>query len=81
MAVQALVDASDEDRATGGPDVVRGIYPIIDFCTQRRFDHYLLQQQAKAREILLRLELLADLGANAPISPSISILLIREFNL
>ena len=34
MAVQALVDASDEDRATGGPDVVRGIYPIIDFCTQ-----------------------------------------------
>ena len=34
MAVQALVDASDEDRATGGPDVVRGIYPIIDFCTE-----------------------------------------------
>jgi proteasome beta subunit len=34
MAVQALVDASDEDRATGGPDVVRGIYPNIDFCTQ-----------------------------------------------
>ncbi len=33
MAVQALVDASDEDRATGGPDLVRGIYPIIDFCT------------------------------------------------
>ena len=34
MAVQALVDASDEDRATGGPDIVRGIYPIIDFCTR-----------------------------------------------
>jgi proteasome beta subunit len=34
MAVQALVDASDEDRATGGPDVMRGIYPIIDFCTR-----------------------------------------------
>jgi proteasome beta subunit len=34
MAVQALVDASDEDRATGGPDVVRGIFPIIDFCTR-----------------------------------------------
>ncbi len=34
MAVQALVDAADEDRATGGPDIVRGIYPIIDFCTQ-----------------------------------------------
>ena len=34
IAVQALVDASDEDRATGGPDVVRGIFPIIDFCTR-----------------------------------------------
>jgi proteasome beta subunit len=34
MAVRALVDASDEDRATGGPDVMRGIYPIIDFCTR-----------------------------------------------
>jgi proteasome beta subunit len=34
IAVEALVDASDEDRATGGPDLVRGIYPIIDFCTQ-----------------------------------------------
>jgi proteasome beta subunit len=34
MAVQALVDASDEDRATGGPDIMRGIYPIIDFCTR-----------------------------------------------
>jgi proteasome beta subunit len=33
MAVQALVDAADEDRATGGIDVLRGIFPIIEFCT------------------------------------------------
>ncbi|MCH2172176.1 proteasome subunit beta [Myxococcota bacterium] len=33
MAVQALVDAADEDRATGGIDVVRGIFPILNFCT------------------------------------------------
>jgi proteasome beta subunit len=33
MAVQALVDAADEDRATGGIDVVRGIFPLVDFCT------------------------------------------------
>ncbi len=33
MAVQAIVDASDEDRATGGVDVKRGIYPILNFCT------------------------------------------------
>jgi proteasome beta subunit len=34
IAVMALVDASDQDRATGGPDITRGIYPIIDFCTE-----------------------------------------------
>ena len=29
LAVQSLYDAADEDSATGGPDLVRGIYPII----------------------------------------------------
>jgi proteasome beta subunit len=38
MAVMALVDASDEDRATGGPDLVRGIFPIVDFCTNSGID-------------------------------------------
>jgi proteasome beta subunit len=33
MAVQALVDAADEDRATGGIDVVRRIFPMLKFCT------------------------------------------------
>ena len=27
--IQALWDAADEDAATGGPDVVRGIYPLV----------------------------------------------------
>jgi proteasome beta subunit len=29
LAVQALYEAADEDAATGGPDVVRGIYPTV----------------------------------------------------
>lgn len=33
MAVEALTDAADEDRATGGVDVLRGIYPTIKTCT------------------------------------------------
>ncbi len=33
FAVQALVDAADEDRATGGVDLIRGIFPLIKFCT------------------------------------------------
>ena len=32
--VQALTDAADEDRATGGVDVERGIYPIVAFVSK-----------------------------------------------
>jgi len=32
-AITALTDAADEDRATGGVDVERGIYPIVNCCT------------------------------------------------
>ena len=29
LAIQALYEAADEDSATGGPDLVRGIYPLV----------------------------------------------------
>ncbi len=29
LAIAALYEAADEDSATGGPDLIRGIYPII----------------------------------------------------
>jgi proteasome beta subunit len=29
MAVEALYDAADEDTATGGPDLVRQIFPVV----------------------------------------------------
>ncbi len=29
LAIQSLYDAADEDSATGGPDPVRGIYPLV----------------------------------------------------
>jgi proteasome beta subunit len=35
MVVEALTDAADEDRATGGIDVLRGIYPTIKVCTAK----------------------------------------------
>jgi len=34
-AIQALADAADEDRATGGVDVLRGIYPTMKLCTAK----------------------------------------------
>jgi proteasome beta subunit len=32
-AILALSDAADEDRATGGVDLERGIYPVVNCCT------------------------------------------------
>jgi len=34
VAVGAIVAAADEDRATGGVDLDRGIFPIVDVCTE-----------------------------------------------
>jgi proteasome beta subunit len=33
-AIEALLDAADEDRATGGIDIVRGIYPTTKLATK-----------------------------------------------
>lgn len=33
MAIEALTDAADDDRATGGVDLQRGIYPILKTCS------------------------------------------------
>jgi proteasome beta subunit len=38
MAVEALTDAADEDRGTGGIDTLRGIYPTVIFCSARGID-------------------------------------------
>jgi proteasome beta subunit len=34
LAVHALYEAADEDSATGGPDLVRGIYPLVAVVTE-----------------------------------------------
>jgi proteasome beta subunit len=33
VAIEALYDAADDDSATGGPDLVRGIFPIVMLAT------------------------------------------------
>ena len=33
LAIQALYEAADEDAGTGGPDLVRGIYPLVAVVT------------------------------------------------
>lgn len=38
LAITALFEAADEDSATGGPDMVRGIYPVIATITAEGFE-------------------------------------------
>ena len=38
LAIQALFNAADEDSATGGPDLVRGIYPTMATITATGFE-------------------------------------------
>ncbi len=38
LALSALVQAADEDSATGGPDVLRGIYPVMATITASGFE-------------------------------------------
>lgn len=37
LAITSLFEAADEDSATGGPDMVRGIYPVIATITSEGF--------------------------------------------
>src|SRR5262245_19268950 len=38
LAINALFQAADEDSATGGPDLVRGIYPVVATITSAGFE-------------------------------------------
>lgn len=37
LAIQSLYEAADEDSATGGPDLIRGIYPLVATVTGEGF--------------------------------------------
>jgi len=37
VTLEALIDAADEDVGTGGPDLVRGIYPTVKTITRSGF--------------------------------------------
>jgi proteasome beta subunit len=47
LAVEALYEAADEDSATGGPDVVRGIYPTVATITASGFEPVLDEEVAE----------------------------------
>jgi proteasome beta subunit len=51
LAIRALFAAADEDAATGGPDLVRGIFPLvaaIDAAGFRALDEADVEQRSRA---------------------------------
>jgi proteasome beta subunit len=38
LCVKALWEAADNDSATGGPDPLRGIYPVVATITEQGFE-------------------------------------------
>jgi proteasome beta subunit len=54
LAIDGLYEAADEDTATGGPDVVRGIYPTVATITERGFERVLESEVAARFEALIQ---------------------------
>jgi proteasome beta subunit len=63
LAVQGLYEAADEDSATGGPDVVRGIYPLVATITESGFTYVDTDEVAERFGVLV--QRLSTNGGNA----------------
>jgi proteasome beta subunit len=53
VLVEALYDAADEDAATGGPDLVRGIFPVMATVTAQGYRRVPDDELRKAAERLV----------------------------
>ena len=72
LAIQALFQAADEDSATGGPDLVRGIYPTMATITGAGFEPVTEGEIAERfRGLLDRMAATED--TSAPAGPSSTI--------
>lgn len=53
-AIQALQNAADEDRGTGGIDTIRGIFPTVIYCSQRGIEQASEDEIASAFQRIVR---------------------------
>jgi proteasome beta subunit len=54
LAARALWEASDTDTATGGPDVLRGIYPIVASIDQNGWSRVADESLALTYDAIMR---------------------------
>jgi proteasome beta subunit len=72
LVISALFQAADEDSATGGPDLVRGIYPTIATITASGFERVPDDEIAERFRVLVDRLATPDSVADVGISPTIA---------
>ena len=68
LLISALFNAADEDSATGGPDLVRGIYPTVATITDQGFEQ--LGNDEIAERFRLLVDRLSTPESTATVGPS-----------
>ncbi|MGH7279049.1 MAG: proteasome subunit beta [Candidatus Rokuibacteriota bacterium] len=53
VALEALIDAADEDVGTGGPDLIRGIFPTVKLITRGGFEDVIDDEVRRMCEAIL----------------------------
>jgi proteasome beta subunit len=53
VSLEALIDAADEDVGTGGPDLIRGIFPTVKSITRSGFDDVIEDEVRRVCETIL----------------------------
>jgi proteasome beta subunit len=72
LAITALFQAADEDSATGGPDLVRGIYPTMATITADGFERVPEDEVAERfRDLVSRMSTPESASADAGAPPTI----------
>jgi proteasome beta subunit len=61
-ALEALIDAADEDVGTGGPDLVRGIFPSVKLITRSGFGEVGDDEIRRVCETILAARMMASNG-------------------
>jgi len=70
LAIKALFNAADEDSATGGPDLVRGIYPTMATITASGFERVSEEEIAERFRTLVESLSTTESTATAGSSPT-----------
>jgi len=70
LAISALFNAADEDSATGGPDLVRGIYPTMATITSAGFERVAEDEIAERFRVLVERLSTPESSAQLGVAPT-----------